>query len=437
MRLIRAIYLPLLLPLLVGCGETEGEPVSEPPLHGEATVTPYTIRLPGGDPEEMAIILTQTVYPATREDTAVGAIILAPQDEPTAFLAMQRVTHMPVNAPLLYLSTDGTISEATLTEMKRLRPDGVLQDGRTQVYALNVPASQVERIRRELHYDVRAFHASDPIPLSEELDRWQAAMKADYPDEVIISALDHPDGLAHGVGPMGWNAHMGKGFAWVWRDSIPEETRRILERRPGAHACYIYLTGGPDVISDRVARELSRYGAVRRIYGDDIYATSTVNAGYKDYGRNFGWGLNWRPRAFGWGIAQAGHNFIICNPENLLMVFPAALLGHMGKHGPILLVRNGEVPESVVRYLRMVRPNETGPQQTILNFAWIIGDETVISREVQQQIDPLLYPFPVNAGLMTAGSDTSDALRSDSVGVDTLQTIERLQGGENEGEGEA
>ena len=432
MRMIQSIYLLLLLPLLPGCGTTEGEPVPEPPLHAEATVTPYTIRLPGGDPEEMAILLTQTVYPATREDNAVGAIILTPQDEPIAFLAMQRVTHMPVNAPLLYLSTDGTISDATFTEMRRLRPDGVLQDGRTQVYALNVPAFEVERIRRELRYDVREFRESDPIALSEELDRWQAGMKADFPDEVVISALDHPDGMAHGIGPMGWNAHMGKGFAWVFRDSIPEETRRILERRPGPHACYIYLTGGPDVISDRVARELSRYGAVRRIYGEDIYASSSVNAGYKDYGRNFGWGLNWRPRSFGWGIAQAGHNFIICNPENLLMALPAAVLGHMGKHGPILLVRGDGIPESVERYLRMVKPSATGPRQTILNFAWIIGDASLISDDVQRQIDPLLSPFPLD----DAGRTAADAAR-DSLDADSLRTIDSLRGGEDEGQGDA
>ena len=381
----------------VNCSRTtEGPPVTTPSMQSSAVVTPYTIRLPGSDPEEIAIVITQTVYPATREDNAVGAIILTPQDERLAFMAMHRITHMPVNAPLLYLSEDGTISEETFQEMRRLRPDGVLQDERTEVYALNVSPSEVERIEKEMKYKVRTFNEPDPIKLSEILDRWQAAMKADYPDEVVISAIDHPDGIAHGMGPMGWNAHMGKGFAWVYQDSIPPITKKMLERRPGRHASYIYLTGGPDIISDKVARELGEYGAVRRIFGEDIYASSFVNAGYKDYGRNFGWGMNWVPRSFGWGIAQAGHNFIIVNPENLLMAIPAAVLGHMGKHGPFLLVKKDEITTPVINYLKMVKPFETGPQETILNFAWIIGDSSLVASSVQKQIDLLLSPYPLN-----------------------------------------
>lgn len=141
------------------------------------------------------------------------------------------------------------------------------------------------------------------------LDRWQAALKSDHEDEVIISAIDHPDGMAHGIGAMGWNAHMGKGFAWVYRDSVPAATRRLLERRLGD--AYIYLTGGEDVISTAVAHELARYGPVRRIAGPTVHATNAVNAGYKDFGRNWGYWWDVQDRMFGWGIAQAGHNFII------------------------------------------------------------------------------------------------------------------------------
>lgn len=406
----------LVVVFVTGCGNTEGPSVKIPPKQHEAIATPYTLRLPGSSPEEIALMLAQTVYPATREDNAVGAIILVPQDEKMAFLAMQRITHMPVNAPLLYLTLDKKISKATFKEMKRLRPDGVIQDGRTQVYAINVPASEIERIEKKLKYKVRAFKEPDPIKLSELLDRWQAGMKADFPDEVVISAIDHPEGMKYGIGEMGWNAHMGKGFAWVYKDSIPEATKEILKRRPGAHACYIYLTGGPDVISDKVAIELSQYGAVRRIYGENIYASSFVNAGYKDYGRNFGWGWNWKPRAFGWGIAQAGHNFIFCNPDNLLMAISASVLGHMGKHGPILLVKKNEVTKSVRNYLEMVKPFPTGPQETILNFGWIIGNEKIISKELQKELDQLLSPFTIKKKQLSSDTTLSDTLQILSYG---------------------
>lgn len=134
---------------------------------------------------------------------------------------------MPVNAPLLYLTRDGHIAEATLREMKRLKPDGVVQDHRMQVYAVDVPAAEVAKVKGALGYKVRTFNAPDPVQLAEILDRWQAALKSNHPDEVLISALDHPDGLKHGLRAMGWNAHVGKGFAWVYTDSVPAAIKRI------------------------------------------------------------------------------------------------------------------------------------------------------------------------------------------------------------------
>lgn len=381
----------VLLPwLLVGCEVADGPPLSRFGESVETPATAFTVRLPANDPETQAIVLTQTVYPASREENAVGAIILAPQDEATAFLAMHRVTHMPVNAPLLYLDRDGRLGAETLHEMKRLRPDGVVQDGQTQVYVVgDVDPAVAETVRTELGYQVRTLAASDPFALADLADRWQAALKSDHPDEVVVSALSR-EGMQHGIGAMGWNAHMGRGFGWVTRDDVPAATRRILERRLGG--AYVYVLGGEDVVSSEVERELARYGVVRRIRGPDPYATNAVHAGYKDFGRNVGWWWSEAPRTFGWGIAQAGHNFIVGAADDLLGLIPASVLGHMGKHGPILLVARDRVPAPTAEYLRMVQPSGTTPNRTILNFAWVIGDESRVSWEVQQELTRLLAP---------------------------------------------
>ncbi|GAA4437073.1 hypothetical protein GCM10023188_30860 [Pontibacter saemangeumensis] len=77
----------------------------------------------------------------------------------------------------------------------------------------------------------------------------------------------------------------------------------------------------------------------------------------------------------------------------MLDMIPAAVLGHMGKHGPILLVAQDSVPKAVNSYLTMVKPFPTGPQETILNFAWIIGDTGTVSEATQREVDFLLSPF--------------------------------------------
>lgn len=375
------------------CGTTKGPSLPSQAQSSQILATAYTTRLPGISPDMQAIAITQAVYPATREENAAGAIILTYQDAALAFTAMHRITHMPINAPLLYLDDQGEIGTATKREMKRIKPDGVVQDRDVQVYIVGeVNENVVTTIKEELKYKIRQFRTNDPVQLAEILDRWQAAVKADHPDEVVLSALDHPLGMMHGIGAMGWNAHMGKGFAWVYRDSVPDATRIILDRRYGDAGAYLYITGSSDVVSDRVAIELGRYGLVRRIAGSDPFVTNAVNAGYKDFGRNFGWWWGWESRSFDWGLAESGHNYIFVSIDNILGAIPAALLGHMGKHGPILVVEKNAVPQRVVSYLQMVKPFPTAPMQTILNHGWIIGDTSIITWNVQKKIHSLLEP---------------------------------------------
>ena len=64
---------------------------------------------------------------------------------------------------------------------------------------------------------------------------------------------------------------------WVHRNSVPASTIAALERRHGR--ARIYLFGGPQQISGRVADQLSRYGTVMRVPNDDNVAFS---AGPKD-----------------------------------------------------------------------------------------------------------------------------------------------------------
>jgi hypothetical protein len=102
---------------------------------------------------------------------------------------------------ILYLDPDGRLSGPTWREMRRLRPDGVVQDGKIQVYLVgDVEPSIGDEVRRDLGYAVRELRASDPIELADLLDRWQAALKSDHPDEVVIGAIDHPEGMTHGMG---------------------------------------------------------------------------------------------------------------------------------------------------------------------------------------------------------------------------------------------
>lgn len=349
--------------------------------------TPNTVRLWGPNVYAAATAITQATYGATQHEDRPHAVTLVRADrEADAMLAASRITHFPVNSPTLYVDADRLPSE-TEAELRRLEPDGNSYDNGVQVYLVGPISQQVEQaVRRKLGYKTRAFRTADPIQLSEELDSWAAAVHADHPDAVAIVQYDRLD---TGLPSVAWNAHMGDGLLFVTGDSVPAPTRRALERRFSGEA-FVYLFGDSTIISNSVARELARYGQVQRVPGHDAAEISVLFAGYRDFGMNQGYWIGYSSRDFGWGIAEAGHNFTFVNPADWQQAVAGALLSHMGKHGPILLLPNGHIPEGMQRYLESVRPAMGPPSDQLTNHGWVLGGRDRISFATQADIDAIL-----------------------------------------------
>lgn len=349
--------------------------------------TPNTMRLAGPNVYAAATAITQTTYGATHHEDRPHAITLVRADrQADAMLAASRITHFPVNSPVLYVEADRLPSE-TLAEMKRLGPDGNTYDSNVQVYLVGPISESVEReVKDKLGYKTRVFRIDDPFALSEELDTWAAAVHGDHPDEVIIVQYDQ---LNTGLPGVAWNAHMGHGLFFVKGDTVPEQTRRALSRRFRGEA-FIYLFGDTSVISERAARELAAYGHVQRVSGHDAYEISVTFAGFRDAGMNQGYWIGWWPRDFGWGIAEAGHNFTFANPDDWQQAVTGSLLSHMGKHGPMILLRPDGLSEGASRYLQMVKPAWGAPNDQLNNHGWILGGTDRIKWATQADIDWLL-----------------------------------------------
>ena len=351
--------------------------------------TPNTMRLSGPNIYAAASAITQVTYGATHHEDRPHAITLVRADrEADAILAASRITHFPVNSPVLYVDAD-RLPPDTLSEMKRLGPDGNTYDFGVQVYLVGGISERVEReVQDKLGFKTRAFRIDDPYLLSEELDTWAADVHTDHPDEVIIIQHNQP---ATGLPAAAWNAHMGHGLFFVHGEVVPDPTKRALSRRFRGEA-FIYLFGDTSIISDRVARELAAYGHVQRLPGRDAFEISVNFAGFRDAGMNQGYWIDWFSRDFGWGIAEAGHNYIFANPDDWQLAVTGSLLSHMGKHGPMILVRPEGLDEKTVRYLEMVKPFEGAVNDQLNNHGWILGGTNRISWSAQADIDLLLEP---------------------------------------------
>jgi len=359
------------------------------PLERLSYTTPNTVRLAGPNVFAAAAAVTQVTYGATHHEDRPHAVSLVRADrQADAMLAASRITHFPVNAPVLYVDED-RIPPETMAELKRLGPDGNLYDSNVQVYLVGPISGRVEQeVRETLGYKTRTFRIDDPVALSEELDVWAAAVHGDYPDQVAIVQYDL---LSSGLPAVAWNAHMGHGLFFVQGDTVPDATRRALSRRYREES-FIYLFGDASVISERVARELAAYGHVQRVPGRDPFDISVNFAGYRDAGLDQGYWVGWWQRDFGWGISEAGHNFTFVNPDDWQIAVTGSLLSHMGKHGPMILVPPTGLTEGEMRYLEYVRPTWGPPNDQPANHGWVLGGTDRITWPVQADIDASLEP---------------------------------------------
>ncbi|AKB80082.1 hypothetical protein MSHOH_3599 [Methanosarcina horonobensis HB-1 = JCM 15518] len=378
--------------------EPQGKPLDASTMKNDELLglTGTTARLSGETYIETATAYSQAIYPAAQDKDRPGAVVLVRDDDPATALVTTRLQHFPVNAPMLFITENGTVlPEATRKELERLRPEGVMMDGNVQVYlAGDIDQSVVDEVEK-LKLKTRRIYASDPISYAEVLDEYISVLESNHRQIVFIASTD---ALEYAYPASNWNAHMGDAMAYVTPEGVPEETRRMLERR-WPYYPYIYVFAPSSVVDHEIMAELSQYGHVQRIPGSTPQEMAVRWAGYKDSGHRTSWLVGYRPRSVGWGYAEPGHNLLLGTPDWRITV-PSGVLSHMGKHGFLILTEpNGELPESARSYLQIIQPEPIYPSHQVFNFAWILGGE--VSQETVRELSELLeVSSPDNGSLV-------------------------------------
>jgi hypothetical protein len=406
---IRPIYTFLagLVVLLVGLfwivstWEPQGEQLSASATQNAELLelTGTTARLAGTDYLETATAYSQAIYAAAQDQDRPGAVVLVRDDDPATAIATTRLQHMPVNAPMLFVTDGGTrLPEATQDELERLGPEGVMMDNNVQVYlAGDISPAVATQIETELGLSTRRIYAEDPVAYTEVLDEFLAVLESDHREIVFIGALE---ALQYSLPAANWNAHAGDAFAYVTDEGVPEATKRMLDRRAPNYP-YIYVFAPPSMVGPEVMAALAQYGHVQRVPGETPQEMAVRWAGYKDSGRMLGWWFGQRERGPGWGVAEPGHNTILANSSDWREVVTTGVLSHMGKHAMLMLTNeDGSLPESVRTYMGdVLKPTYTYPNQQVFNFAWIAGPDESVPDPVMREYAELLEVM----GLRTVG----------------------------------
>jgi hypothetical protein len=202
------------------------------------------------------------------------------------------------------------------------------------------------------------------------------------PDHLLLASSDEP---AFAMPAAGWAARSGDPILYVQRNSVPEPTRKALERYEGVP---VYVLGPTSAISSKAFQEVEKLApGAERVGADDPVASAIEFARFASGG-------------FGWNINDPGHGFVIANTERPLDAAVAAPLSASGTWGPLLVTEDADaVPEQLRGYLLDLKPGyEQDPTRALYNHLWLIGDTGALSVDFQAQLDEIAEVAPVSSG---------------------------------------
>jgi ell wall binding domain 2 (CWB2) len=372
LRTVAALAAATLIAFAAGCGDDDSpvevqlkeETKKQTVLGFPAVATKNTTRIGGEDPLADAAGAASAVYPGVTRGSRPRAVALVDSGDWRAGIAAAVLAAPPLRAPIL-LTEGEDLPEATSTALDSLRPTGARALGGAQVV-------EVGRARAPDSLRARRVGGKDPFTLAAAIDALATDVGGRPSQNVLIVSREDP---SFAMPAAAWAAKSGDVVLFTERDELPRATRRAIRRHelPG-----IYVLGPPDVVSERVERQLRGLGRVRRIAGRGPVENAVAFARYAN-------------ATFGWGLRDPGHGMVVANTERTLDAAAAAILSASGKYGPLLLLEDADVlPRSLESFLQDIQPGyRFDPVRGVYNHAWVMGDESAVSVRLQARIDEL------------------------------------------------
>jgi len=355
-----------------GCGDDDSpvevqlkeETAKQTVLGFPAVATKNTTRVGGEDPLADAAGAASAAYPGVTRGSRPRAVTLVDSRDWRAGIAAAVLTAPPLRAPIL-LTNGEDMPEATSTALDSLRPTGARALRGAQ-------AVEVGGARAPDSLRARRVGGKDAFTLAAAIDALATDVGGRPSQNVLIVSREDP---SFAMPAAAWAAKSGDAVLFTERGQLPRATRRAIRKheRPG-----IYVLGPPDVVSERVERQLRNLGRVRRIAGRGPVGNAVAFARYAN-------------ATFGWGLRDPGHGMVVANMERTQDAAAGAILSSSGKYGPLLLVDDADVlPRSLESFLQDIQPGyRFDPVRGVYNHAWVMGDESAVSVELQARIDEL------------------------------------------------
>jgi hypothetical protein len=365
----------VLAALVTGCGGGDSDSTTS----GQSAATAGTpevgsnaVRVPGLSSTDVAAAADLIAYPPDQNAEPNGFVLYPRDDWRRAALAAQFVA-APVNGALL--PTDLQFLPAGAADLvSRMKPTGFPSGPKINAILLGEPGDDVVLAFQQQHLNLTKLPQSDPSELSAELVAYRGGWAKKFADEVLVVSSDDAD-RPYAMIAAAWSAFTGDTLAFVSHDSVPAATKELLQQRQQLRLVKpnIWVVGPDSAVPGDVASQLSAYGQVHRVGGDNPVETSVEMAKLRD-----------QATGFGWGLTQAPVNISVVNENDWSNAAGALQLAGSGPRAALLLTDSADhLPDAIKEYLRSLQ----GPDPS---QAYVMGDRDSISSAELAELDGLL-----------------------------------------------
>jgi len=330
-----------------------------------ALATKNTTRVGGKDAVADAAAVATAVYPGRSSTTRPKLVSLVNEDDWRAGIAASVLMAPPLRAPVLFATKDD-VPDATSEALDSLAPSGSAQ-------AQGAQAVRVGDVATPGGLRVKPLTGRDPFALAEAIDSFAIEVAGQPSPSVVIASAD---AKGYAMPAAAWAAKSGDPVLFTHAGSLPAATVRAIKRheRPS-----IYVLGPSSAVSDTVLGQLRKLGDVKRIAGPNPVENAIAFARFRD-------------GDFGWAVRDPGHGLVFANADRVQDAGAGAALAAAGTYGPLLLLDSSKALAAPLEsYLLDIQPGyRFDPVRGVYNHAWLMGDESAISVDLQARIDELM-----------------------------------------------
>ena len=353
-------------------GTTGGQGViaghSTGPLGFPSVATRNTTRISGTDPVDISMAAALAAYPTTGPGAPPSAVTIVDANDWQSGVAAATLAALPVGAPIL-LAPSGTLSAIGTETLAQLNPLGSPETGENKVFT-------VGKVAPPSGYDVERIDGADPASIAAAVADEKATLTDEAPNSFVVVSSEAPE---YATPAATWAARSGDVVLFTNKDEVPKPTLDVIKDKANKDVP-IFVLGPAEVVSSKVLKQLDKAGGtVERVGGEDPETAAVELV-------KFSTGL------FGWNLNDPGHGYVLVRTDRPMDVIATTALSTGGTWPALLLTDSSEkLPKVVEDYLLDVKPGyESDPTRAIVNHAWVIGDDSIISVDEQARLDDAL-----------------------------------------------